>query len=63
MQQAYKQHGIEFVGVSMDTDVEAWKKAVEKFGITYPQVSELKKFKDTDIAKAYGVPALYCLNL
>ena len=55
MQQAYKQHGIEFVGVSMDTDVEAWKKAVEQFGIAYTQVSELKKFKDTDIAKAYGV--------
>ena len=51
----YSQYGIEFIGVSMDTDVEAWKKAIEKFGITYPQVSELKKFKETDIAKAYGV--------
>ena len=55
MYNAYKQHGIKFLGVSMDTDVEAWKAAVEKFGITYPQVSELKKFKDTDISKAYGV--------
>ena len=53
--EAYKKYGIEFIGVSMDTDVEAWKKAIEKFGITYPQVSELKKFKETDIAKAYGV--------
>ena len=51
----YRQFSIEFIGVSMDTDVEAWKKAIEKFGITYPQVSELKKFKETDIAKAYGV--------
>ena len=51
----YRQFGIEFIGISMDTDVEAWKKAIEKFGITYPQVSELKKFKETDIAKAYGV--------
>ena len=51
----YRQYGIEFIGVSMDTDIEAWKKAIEKFGITYPQVSELKKFKETDIAKAYGV--------
>ena len=55
MYEAYKQYGIEFLGVSMDTDVEAWKNAIEKFGIAYPQVSELKKFKDTDIAKAYGV--------
>lgn len=55
MYETYKQHGIEFLGVSMDTDVAAWKNAVEKFGITYPQVSELKKFKETDIAKTYGV--------
>ena len=55
MYEAYKQHGVEFLGISMDTDVEAWKSAIEKFGIAYPQVSELKKFKDTDIAQAYGV--------
>jgi peroxiredoxin/alpha/beta superfamily hydrolase len=51
----YRPYGIEFIGISMDTDVEAWKKTIEKYGITYPQVSELKKFKETDIAKAYGV--------
>jgi len=51
----YRPYGIEFIGISMDTDVEAWKKAIEKYGIKYPQVSELKKFKETDIAKAYGV--------
>ena len=55
MYEKYRQYGIEFVGISMDTDVEAWKKAIGQFGITYPQVSELKKFKETDIAKAYGV--------
>ena len=55
MYNAYRQYGVEFIGISMDTDVEAWKKAIEKFGITYPQVSELKKFKETDISKAYGV--------
>ena len=55
MYEEYHQYGIEFIGISMDTDVEAWKKAIEKFGITYPQVSELKKFKETDIANADGV--------
>lgn len=55
MYKAYQQYGIEFIGISMDTDVEAWKKALEQFDITYPQISELKKFKDTDVAKAYGV--------
>ena len=51
----YKQKGVEFLGISMDTDVEAWKNAIAKFEIEYPQVSELKKFKETDISKAYGV--------
>ena len=51
----YHPLGVEFVGVSMDTDVEAWKRAITQFEIAYPQVSELKKFKETDIAKAYGV--------
>ena len=55
MYQEYRQKGIEFLGISMDTDVEAWKKAIEKYGIEYQQVSELKKFKETDISKAYGV--------
>ena len=51
----YHPKGIEFIGISMDTDVEAWKKAIEQFAIKYPQVSELKKFKETDISKSYGV--------
>ena len=55
MYEAYRQHGIQFIGISMDTDVEAWRKAIAQYGIGYPQVSELKKFKETDIAKAYGV--------
>ena len=55
MYEKYKQYGIEFIGISMDTDAEAWKEAIQKYGIRYPQVSELKKFRETDIAKAYGI--------
>ena len=55
MQQEYARQGVEFVGVSMDTDVEAWRKACQQYGMTYTQVSELKKMKETAIAKAYGV--------
>ena len=55
MYKEYHPKGIEFVGISMDTNVEAWQKAIVQYGIEYPQVSELKKFKETDIAKAYGV--------
>jgi len=47
--------GVEFVGVSMDHDRDAWEKAVEKYAIPYTQVSELKKFRETDIKKLYGV--------
>ena len=66
MYEKYHQHGVEFIGISMDTDVEAWKKAIDKYGIRYPQVSELKKFKETDIAKAYGVnwiPSMVIIGL
>ncbi len=55
MYKEYSQQGVEFVGVSMDTDVEAWRKSCEQYSITYTQVSELKKFKETEIAKTYGV--------
>ncbi len=47
--------GVKFVGVSMDTDPKAWRAAVEKYGMDYTHVSELKKFKQTDIHRAYGV--------
>lgn len=47
--------GVEFIGVSMDTDVKAWKAALEKYNIVYPQGSELVKFHDTKIASLYGV--------
>lgn len=39
----------------MDTNAEAWKKAIAQYGLTYPQVSELVKFHDTKIAALYGV--------
>ncbi len=55
MYKEYHSKDVEFVGVSMDTDVQSWKNACKKYGIEFTQVSELKKFKETDIAKAYGV--------
>lgn len=58
MQRIYEEFhplGVEFVGISMDTNVDAWKNALTKYGIVYPQGSELRKFHDTDVAKAFGV--------
>ena len=40
----YHQYGIEFIGISMDTDVEAWRKAIEKFGITEGLRCEVDSF-------------------
>lgn len=45
----------DFVGVSFDTDKAAWKKTVDKYGIGYTQVSELKKMRETEIYKTYGI--------
>ena len=55
MYREYGAQGVEFVGVSMDTDVSAWRNACQQFGIEYTQISELKKFKETNIARTYGV--------
>ena len=65
MYDKFHKRGFEFLGISFDTDKEAWKKAIEKYGIAYKQVNELKKFHDTDISKAYGVkwiPSMYLID-
>jgi pimeloyl-ACP methyl ester carboxylesterase/peroxiredoxin len=65
MYNEFHQKGVEFVGVSFDTDVNAWKAGIAKYSIPYTQVSELKKFHDTEISKAYGVkwiPSMYLIG-
>ncbi len=57
--------GVEFIGVSFDTDKEKWVDYITKAGIPYPQVSELKRMNQSDVAKAYGVrwiPSLYLIG-
>ena len=57
--------GVEFVGVSFDTDKTKWTDAVKKNNIEYPQVSELVKFHDTKISKAFGVkwiPSMFLID-
>ena len=55
MAERFGSRGVEFVGVSFDTDKEAWRKAVETYGIQYTQVSELKEWKESAVSAAYGV--------
>lgn len=65
MHKKFAPKGVEFVGVSFDTNVDSWKKAIDRFNISYTQVSELKRFKETDISKTYGiswVPSIYLID-
>ena len=57
--------GVQFVGVSFDTDAEVWKKAIAQYDLKYTQVSELKKMRESVVAQAYGVkwiPSMVLLN-
>lgn len=61
----YKDRDVQFVGVSFDTDKQAWTAALEKLGIAYTQVSELKKWKTTEVSKDYAVkwiPSVYLID-
>ena len=61
----YKKKGVEFVGVSFDTDKDAWMKAVKTFGMDYTHVSELKRMKEAKVSKAYHInwiPSLYLIG-
>lgn len=55
MVSAFEPRGVKFVGVSFDTDAQAWKRTVQKYGLTYTQVSELKKMRESVTAKTWGV--------
>ena len=56
---------VEFVGISFDTDYKRWQAAIDKFGIQYAQVSELKPWKQTTISKQYHIkwiPTIYVID-
>lgn len=53
----YKNKGFEIVGVSLDRNVEDWKKGIEDLGITWPQMSDVK-YWDCEAADIYGVQAI-----
>ena len=56
---AYKDKGFTVLGVSLDRENgrEAWLKAIEKDGLAWYQVSDLK-FWQNDVAKNYGVQSI-----
>ena len=61
----FHENGVEFLGVSFDTDKEKWTDYIAKSGVPYPQVSELKRMNQSEVAKAYGVrwiPSVYLIG-
>lgn len=61
----FHENGVEFLGVSFDTDKEKWTDYIAKSGVPYPQVSELKRMNQSEVAKAYGVrwiPSIYLIG-
>ena len=64
MHKTYGERGVAFVGVSFDTTKESLQKAIADFGIAYPQVSELKKWKETKVSADYHIkwiPTMYLI--
>ena len=55
----YHDKGFEVVGISFDSDKEAWEKGVKDLGITWPQISDLKGWEcaASDIYNIKGIPA------
>lgn len=53
----YKSKGLEIVGVSLDTDIEAWKSALITMNMTWPQMSDLKGW-ESDLAGSYAVNSI-----
>lgn len=55
--EAYKRFhdkGLEIVGVSFDKDKKNWTAAVERFGMTWPQMSDLKYWESAAVS-LYGI--------
>lgn len=53
----YKNSNFEVLGVSLDDKKDKWLQAIEKDGLTWPHISDLKGFKN-EAAKLYGVQAI-----
>ena len=53
----FKDKGFEIYGVSLDQDKSRWLEAIQKDGITWPQVSDLK-YWECEAAKLYAVEGI-----
>ncbi len=60
-----KEKGVQFLGISFDTDRQAWKNCIAKDSLAWNHASEMKKWKETAISKSYGIkwiPTFYLID-
>ena len=68
MKELYTQYSgnrVQFLGISFDTTREALDNYLEKEAIAWPQVTELKKMKESKMAQAYHIkwiPSIYVID-
>ena len=63
--QKYDMEGVEFIGISFDTDSEVLQNFLDKEQIHWRVLSELKKMKDAQMAQDYHIqwiPTMYLLD-
>ena len=54
----YHPLGLEIISFSLDSDIEAWKKAIEKDGVVWHNASDLTGGKKSKVATDYGIDGL-----
>lgn len=57
MYKAYKDQGFEIFGVSLDANKSAWEQAIEKDGLSWQHVSDLRRWRSA-AAQTYGVSSI-----
>ncbi|MFL5728038.1 MAG: peroxiredoxin family protein [Cytophagaceae bacterium] len=60
----YKGKGFEILGISLDKQAQAWQYAIQKDGLTWPQVSDLKEW-NSEVGLQYDIqqlPTTYLLD-
>jgi len=60
----YKDKGFEIVGISLDENAESWKAMIDRYGMIWPQMSDLGGWK-SEAALTYSVtsiPATYLVD-
>lgn len=61
----YDMQGVEFIGISFDTDFDVLQKFMDKERLPWRVLSELKKMKESKMAKDYHIkwiPTMYLLD-